>query len=139
MQITDKIRSTPNCHLVYYGLLLFLAAGIFVFLLNSQLPWEKGVSARQLEGKSVQPEHYAISGLWYGSIVALFAIATLAVSGKFALRKLGSNFIRLQAGIGRKSLPTFLVLASLAIFLAAMQMLPRLDNSLWGDEDYTAL
>ena len=137
MQITDKIRSAPNCHLVYYGLVLLLAAGIFVFLLNSQLPWEKGVSARELEGKSVQSEHYAITGLWYGSIAALVALATLAVSGKFALRKLGGDFIRLQAGIGRKSLPAFLVLAALAIFLAATQMVPRLDNSLWGDEDYT--
>ncbi|MED5584832.1 MAG: hypothetical protein VYB61_00625 [Verrucomicrobiota bacterium] len=138
MRITEKIRSASSRNLIYYGLLLLLTAGIVIFLLNSKLPWENGVSARQLEGKTVKPEHYAVTGLWYGALAALLTLVVLAVSGKFALRKLGGGFERLQAGIGRRSSPAFLVLAALAITLSAVQMVPRLDHSLWGDEDYTA-
>ncbi|MFP6873833.1 MAG: hypothetical protein VCA55_10035 [Verrucomicrobiales bacterium] len=138
MHIPEKIRSTPRRNLVYYGFLFSASIGIILFLMQAALPWEKGVTARELAGKTIKPEHYAITGLWYGSLVVLVIIPFLLASGRMALRRLSSAFSREEAGLGKRSAPVFLVFAALAVSIAASQMAPRLDNSLWGDEDYTA-
>jgi hypothetical protein len=137
VHILAKIRSTPLRNLVYYGFLFSASIGIILFLIQAALPWEKGVAAREIEGKTIKPEHYAITGLWYGSLIALVIIPVLVASGRMALRRLSSAFSRDEAGLGKRSTPVFLVFAALAISIAACQMAPRLDNSLWGDEDYT--
>ena len=138
MHIPEKIRCAPRRYLVYYGLLLSISVSLILFLLNAELPWESGVAARQLAGKTIKPEHYAVTGLWYGSLLALIILPVLFAAGGFSLRRLSPAFSRLQAGLGKQSSPAFLVLASVAIGIASAEMIPRLDNSLWGDEDYTA-
>lgn len=137
MGILEKIRSTPLRNLVYYGFLLSVSIGIIFFLLQAALPWEKGVAARELAGKTIKSEHHAITGLWYGALIVLVIIPVLLASGRIALRALSSAFSRDEAGLGKRSAPVFLVFAALAISIAASQMAPRLNNSLWGDEDYT--
>lgn len=138
MRFLNKIRCSPRRNLVFYGLLLSISVLIILFLLNAELPWKKGVAARQLAGKTVKPEHYAVTGLWYGSLLALVILPILVPIGRLGLRRLSPDFSRLRAGLGRNSSPAFLILAAIAIAIAASQMFPRLDNSLWGDEDYTA-
>ncbi|MCP4847097.1 MAG: glycosyltransferase family 39 protein [Verrucomicrobiaceae bacterium] len=137
MHYLNKIRSVPRRNLVFYGILLLIFSLIILYLLNAELPWKKGITARKLAGKTIKPEHYAVTGLWYGSWISLFTLPVLAAIGRLSLRRLSPNFTRLRAGLGKDSSPAFLVLAAIAISIAALQLFPRLDNSLWGDEDYT--
>lgn len=137
MHCLNKIRCAPRRNLAFYGLLLSISVLLILFLLNAALPWEKGIAARQLAGKTVKIEHYAITGLWYGSLLSLVIFPILAVIGRIGLKGLSPSFTRLQAGLGRTSSPAFLLLAAIAISIAASQMFPRLDSRLWSDEDYT--
>ena len=132
----DKARRIPRRYWLYYIPLIAAAVAFAIFLDEADRPWEKGVAAREAAGKSVKSIHHGISGLWYGAWVALGVIAVLAAAGPFALRKLTPKFRRTDAGLGKRSAPTFWIFGAIAVAMAAYELAPTLSHSLWGDEDY---
>jgi len=136
MTLLDKARRIPRRYWLYYIPLIAAAVGFALFLKDAPLPWEKGVEAREAAGQSVKSIHHGISGLWYGAWAALVVIVILAVAGPFALRKLSPSFKPTRAGLGKRSTPGFLVFGAIAVAIAAYELAPTLNHSLWGDEDY---
>lgn len=137
MTLLDKARLIPQRYWFYYLPLAVAAIGLVLFLKDAPLPWEEGVEAREEAGKSIKSAHHMITGLWFGAWAALAVIAVAAVAGPLALRSLTPSFRRDRAGLGRRSTPVFFAFAAIATVIAGFQMAPRLDSSLWGDEDYT--
>jgi hypothetical protein len=133
----DKIRRIPRRYWLYYLPLIAAVVGFALFLEDAPLPWEKGVEAREAAGKVVKSEHLAITGLWWGAWFALGVLGVLAIAGPIALRKLSPSFERIDAGLGKRSTPAFWIFATITVAIAAIEMAPRLNSSLWGDEDYT--
>lgn len=135
--LLTALRRFPRRYWVYYGVIALLAFALGSYLNEAPHPSEEGISARKDADKSVKAEHYMISGLWYGAQVGFGVLVIIALAGPLALRPLGQAFEKHRAGLGRTSTPVFLIMAALAMLLASLQMVPRLDNSLWEDEDYT--
>ena len=133
----DRVRRMPPRHRIYYGVLLAITVALGLFLANAPLPWEEGVAAREAAERNVKTIHHSITGLYYGAWAALMVVGLLALCGPMALRLLSPDFVRTKAGLGRRSCLVFLIFAAGAMLLAGVRMAPRLDSSLWGDEDYT--
>ena len=108
---------------------------LLVWLGCGPKPWSQGVAAAEARGREPKPTHYAVTGVWYGAWVALPAALVLA-----ALRRRATA--PLPGGLGAPPPPGprterwFLRATGLAIVgWTAAANLPRLDQSLWDDEE----
>ena len=137
MPSIPKLRRALGRYALYYGILIACAVGLETFFDHALLPWEKGVEARLEAGLNVKVIHFAVTGLWYGAWAAVGVLGVLALVGPLALRRLGPTFRREDAALGMRSAAVFCFAAAIAVGIASFHMVPRLDSSLWGDEEYT--
>ena len=119
-----------------YALLGLAIVGLTLYLRSAEVPWEDGVEARIAAGKNVKVEHHIVSGLWYGSWINLALSILLVIALPFLTQPL-LRYERKAAGISRRSRPVFWIAAAAALGVAVAICVPRLDKSLWGDEEYT--
>lgn len=122
--------------IIGYALLATAMLALIYYLRVADKPWENGVGARVAAGRNVKVIHHIISGMWYASWINLILCGLLAIAMPFIARPLAS-FERKKAGISPRSRAAFLIASLAAVGLALFVSLPRLDSSLWGDEEYT--
>jgi hypothetical protein len=118
-------------------LALLLAAAV-VFSVNAEKPWGRTVQKRVAKQQALTPKEYAITGLWWGSVVNAGLLALLlATAGKWVPQHSGggarASGILPVTRAGRMAALTFLLAA---VALAAWLRAPRLHHSLWNDEEY---
>lgn len=99
-------------------------------------PWKEGIAAAEAKGRTPKTIHYAVTGLWYGSLAALpLAIALVPVA--LAMRRRSGVPVRpiecppLQRG---SWLPIAIAGVGLAVVVGRVNA-PRLGQSLWDDEE----
>ncbi|MFM7181411.1 MAG: hypothetical protein ACKO2G_08110 [Verrucomicrobiales bacterium] len=118
-----------------------VAAVVTILLLLAWLafapkPWNEGIAAAEANGRAPKTIHYAISGLWYGSLAALpLAFALLPVTR--AMRRKPSEIAPpIEARIVPRGSWLPIVIAAIGIAaVLAKSSAPRLEQSLWDDEE----
>jgi hypothetical protein len=99
-------------------------------------PWTDGIAAAEVKGRTPKTTHYAISGLWYGSLAAVpLALALVPIAR--AMRRKPDDLpppITPPATPRGSWLPIVIAAVGIGIVLAKSSA-PRLDQSLWDDEE----
>lgn len=119
--------------------LILLAVLFAVCLANlsySPRPWKDGVAPRVAQGKNPTPKHFVATYNWYmaaanaGLLAALMATIPIWVRPREARPAMGTQLF---------TRPDALAWATLAVATGAWLFFtaPRLDHSLWGDEEFT--
>ncbi len=130
------LRSHRPTLFLGWGLIAIACVGLGIYLQGAEKPWRRGVDACLAAGRTVRVENHIISGLWYGSWINLILCAVLICAMPLFAQPL-AGFERKKAGVAPKSRAAFLIAAMAALCISTFLCLPRLDMSLWGDEDYT--
>ena len=122
--------------------MLFLATASLVYLVVAPSPWSEGLDTTREVKESIRTQSWAIIGLWYGAAINLgiSVFALLAWNFRPSMIDRGVNFGAVgsdfeapgnMAPWGRR------ILVLSATITAAWGMAPRLELSLWGDEEAT--
>lgn len=131
-----------------WGLLLAAAAASLVYLVAAPSPWSDGLDTSREVKESIRTRSWVIIGVWYGAalnlglaIIALLAwnfrpsmIDHVADTGFDASHPVSGKS---AAGKARFHIWGRRALVLVAMWVAAAGMLPRLELSLWGDEEAT--
>lgn len=130
------VRARTVCISICGAVILALA----LYLIFGAKPWAEGVEGFLASGgkeKDLKTMHHVISGEWYGALVNLGIACVLLGLSCWLTRALGVDFSPGKAAIPAKSRPFFIGATVMAMALGAILNAPRLDSSLWGDEEYT--
>lgn len=109
---------------------------LLAWLALAPKPWSDGIAAAEAKGRTPKTIHYAISGLWYGSLAALpLALALVPVARAIRPKPTGIPSPIEAKPVPRRSwIPIAIAAAGLALVLARANA-NRLDQSLWDDEE----
>lgn len=118
------------------AILTLAALALAARLVFGEDPWTGGIAEREAEGHPLRPVDFARTWRWWASAAGLvatgLALATLH-------RWLGSGEPVVRPELAPSPRPRWLVPALVgAMLAAAFGAAPRLDHSLWDDEEYTA-
>ncbi len=134
-------RELPTRWLLW-GLLLFVATASLVYLVVAPSPWSEGLDTTRNVKESIRTRSWAVIGLWYGAAInlGLSVIALLLWNFRPAMIDHTIDPGTAQSDAGKSGAfatwgRRLLILA--AMITAAWAMLPRLELSLWGDEEAT--
>ncbi len=133
-------RETPTRWLLW-GLLLTAAAACLVYLVAAPSPWSDGVDTSRDVKESLRIRSWVIIGLWYGAAInlGLSVIALLAWNFRPSMidHVVDTGLDANHSASGKLGAWGRRLLVLVATGTVAVQMLPRLDLSLWGDEEAT--
>ncbi|MEZ5301051.1 MAG: hypothetical protein R3F11_10425 [Verrucomicrobiales bacterium] len=134
-------KANPKAWAIYYGGIAALAAALVVFLAltggKAAVKNEAKMAEREAAGTSVPVELYAAIYLRKAALLNLALLGGMAALGPLALRRFGEGFAPSQRGVPKGARAIFWLGAGLATAGAAFMLDQRLDQSLWGDEEYT--
>jgi len=119
--------------------LLVMLIGSLVFIEEAETPWGKTVQKRLAKNQHLQAKEYAVIGLWWGAVVSAGTLALLLASAnKWVPRPSTSAMPPPGIPMGKPFMSSamLLVLTSGALALGAWERLPRMNQSLWNDEEY---
>lgn len=123
-----------------WWLLLLVASLCLIYLVAAPSPWSKGLDTSDSAKESLRTHSWIVIGFWYGAAVNLALSIAALLAWHFRPETIeGTALTRLELeeeedGFGRWSR---VILVTLATLLGAWAMFPRLDLSLWGDEEAT--
>jgi 4-amino-4-deoxy-L-arabinose transferase-like glycosyltransferase len=122
-----------------WWLLLIVAAGCLVYLAAAPSPWSKGLDTSPEAKESLRTHSWVVMGLWYGAAINLgLSILALLVWHFRPEMVEGSALTSDEPPPADRAGQWFRgALVLIATVTAAWAMLPRLDLSLWGDEEAT--
>ncbi len=108
------------------------------FLHETRDTWRTAVAERIAEGKKPALKHKFQTGMWYGTLWTCGVLALAAATSRWWLRPLPDGFkpetvIRLK---GNERL-WFWVMVALALLVALLLRWPRMDESVYVDEEHT--
>jgi hypothetical protein len=113
--------------------LIGLAAGIHA--LTGENPWGREVAKRIAQDLPFRSKEYGIIGVWWGCVVA--AVISLFLLATARLWLPGRNVGMKRAPFTPPGLSGFaLTVLTVILVGAAVYRVPRLDQSLWNDEEY---
>ncbi len=142
-RIFFSLYLNPARRFALAALAVLLIANV-VWLIEDQKPWNSGVAERLAEGRKIRVKDYRLTWLWYAGAASAATLATLMVGLPLWLRPLPPaprSVLNANAAVGKPRVPppSWLTFAALLALLAAAaaDRLPRLDHSLWNDEEYS--
>ena len=109
---------------------------LLAWLALAPKPWNEGVAAAEAKGREPKTSHYAISGLWYGSLAAL-PLALVLIPVARAMRSRPEHLpppVQTNPVPRGSWLPICLAAVGVALVVARTNA-HRLDQSLWDDEE----
>ncbi|MBW2240695.1 MAG: glycosyltransferase family 39 protein [Deltaproteobacteria bacterium] len=114
--------------------LLFLLVAVLVHLLTGDNPWHDGIAKRVRNGDPVRPIDYSTTYGWWMAVVNAAVLGCL-----FATRRrwLGAASSEMPPGRARTNPRWFAPVVAGAVLATGLLAAPRLDDSLWGDEEWT--
>ena len=136
-RISAALGGRDRAKIILRVVLALVIIGLLRFLYEADKPWESGIAAAQAKGQSVKTEHCVVTGLWWAALFNVGVAAFLfAVSGWLS-RPPGANFH--ETGRATPPIPWIPIVSAvlLASVITSIFTLPRLDHSLWFDEEYT--
>lgn len=110
-------------------------AVLVLFLLAGPKPWEDGVAAARADGRTPKPEHYGVTGMWFGALAALPAAAVLLGLRRRLATPLPDDGKRFLPRLPSGQWLLFGLVAAGTLGTAAVLHAPRLQQSFWDDED----
>ena len=121
-------------------MLLAIATLSLIYLVAAPSPWAEGLDTSRAVKESIRTRSWVIIGLWYGAAINLILSsgALLAWNFRPATVERVVDYQETPSPTNSRFLTwgrRILILA--AMLTAAWAMLPRLDLSLWGDEEAT--
>jgi hypothetical protein len=144
-----RIRHGQNGALLLLAMAL-LMLGAVVFSISAEKPWGKTVMKRVAKHQPLQPKEHAIIGLWWGAVSSAGILAVLLASARMWMPKgrfqvQGSRFQEEESETKPALKPEPLNLKPscilwlgliAAVAWGAWERYPRLNHSLWNDEEY---
>ncbi len=124
---------------VAIALCCLLALGVGYLLLGPD-PWNDGVARAIERDRAIRPVDYAATWCWWAALLNTGVVAVLLATRRLWLGELGRPPSADPAETGRTGPPGragFALLVLAAMLAAAVLAAPRLDHSLWGDEEWT--
>ncbi len=117
---------------------LVVVACCAAFLHETRDTWRTAVAERIAEGKKPALKHKFQTGMWYGTLWTCGVLALAAATSRWWLRRLPDGckpetMIRLK---GNERL-RFWVMVALALLVALALRWPRMDESVYVDEEHT--
>lgn len=135
----------PRGARIFYWALLAMVAGLALFLLLAQKPWDakllSSIHKREAAGKPWKIEHYSAVYEWWAAAFNLALAAGLLLTLRSWARPLdGDGVVAAEAAANhplRDRRSWLLVALILAVVVGGYFRIQRLDHSLWSDEEYT--
>ncbi|MFT4547684.1 MAG: hypothetical protein ACI9MB_001631 [Verrucomicrobiales bacterium] len=123
-------------HLKTYRIVLgALAVILLAYLAFGPKPWDAGVASVPEGGKAVKAIHHGVTGLWYGAVINFVIVGVLLAIGKWLILPVNDSFEPETVGVGQRSRTVFGIAALVVVGIGIYFNGPRLDSSLWGDEE----
>ena len=116
------------------AVLLVLLVAFAVHLGFGDDPWHDGIAKRLRNGDPVRAIDYSVTYGWWMAAVNVVALAGLLVTRR---RWLGGAAPAAGAGTPRSTPRWFVPVVAGAVLATGLLAAPRLDDSLWGDEEWT--
>jgi hypothetical protein len=146
----SDLRLLPRGSKALLAVLGLLLVGAIFYAVKAEKPWGRTVSHRVEKHQDLQPKEYAVMGTWWGAVADGGLLVVLLASAKWWVPK-GTSTVKGQQSTeaesdrktenGKRKTPVLswaarVILLGILI-LAAWLRAPRLDHSLWNDEEYT--
>ncbi|MEM7144349.1 MAG: hypothetical protein AAF591_04395 [Verrucomicrobiota bacterium] len=122
---------------VYFGILGSLALAFILYLIFGPKPWIDGMGPRLEAGKKLRSIDYVVTFSFWAALINLLICLALLPLSRFILKPLPKRNPSHPASSPGPSRRTLTIGLLLAVILAAVFNAPRLDMSLWGDEEFT--
>ncbi|MCP5060742.1 MAG: hypothetical protein GY937_28940 [bacterium] len=116
------------------AVLLLLLVAVIVHLVTGDNPWNDGIAKRVRNGDPIRPIDYSITYGWWMAAVNAAVLGCLLATHR---RWLGATVSLAPARRGRTTPRWFAPVVAGAVLATAFLAAPRLDDSLWGDEEWT--
>lgn len=132
--MTMATAKTTGWRLVQ-GALVLLGLGALFFVVWETKPWQISIYAQLAEGSRPSVKEFKDYYLWWGMLISFLVIATLLMTMRWWMRPcpIRSPLERLRPMPGA----WFWAVLALIILVALLPRLPRMDQSLWGDEEWS--
>lgn len=115
------------------AVMALMLAGSVMYALKAESPWGKTVQKRIAKQQPLQPQEYAIMGLWWGSIINSGLLLVLLGT---ATKWMPTPASRVSPFQGKVTQGVFWTFTAVAVLSALYLRAPRLSHSLWNDEEY---
>ena len=114
--------------------LVFIAAGLAVYLIAAPKPWDSSIVRRLAAGKDLKLDQFIQIGLWWGAAAGLGATSLSLATVRWWSRPHTAVYPNLHPPSPAAVRWTWLF-ALAAVLLAIWPRSARLDHSLWNDEE----
>lgn len=128
-------KTFPRSQKILLAVLALLLVGAVGFAIRGEKPWGKTVSKRLEKHQELQPKEYAVIGLWWGAVANAGVLALLLGTARWWVVEGEAQRTVVERKHGRPSLMAWALLG-VTLGGAAWLRAPRLDHSLWNDEEY---
>ena len=128
--------------IVRAGLALVVALAL-TYVVAGPKPWVSGIEGRKDPGKKLKTHECVVSGLWWGALADAGLAAGLLLSAPWWQRQRAPEPVPITVGgevegmNSSRSWRLFWLGVVVTVTWAGVQNHARLDQSLWGDEEYT--
>jgi hypothetical protein len=117
--------------------LVLLLLALLAHLAFGGNPWADGIAERIRKGHEVRPVDYAVTYGWWMALVNALVVAGLLATRKRWLEPGRVPEAPTRRGSRSRVATWFGLLVAGAVVVGAGLAAPRLDDSLWGDEEWT--
>lgn len=118
------------------GVLALLAAGLGTFLALAQKPWARQIKERIASGQELKITHLVTIGTWWGAVAGLVLVLGILALQKWWSRPAVPVFPEPEPEARtRRDFRMGLMCILIVMMLGAVMRLPKLNHSLWNDEE----
>jgi hypothetical protein len=136
-RISAALGGRDRAKIILRVVLVLVIIGLLRFLYEADKPWEDGIAAAEAEGEKVKTKHCVVTGLWWAALFNVGVAAFLVVVSGWLTRPPGAGFHETARSAPRIPWIPIVSAVLLATVITSIFTLPRLDHSLWFDEEYT--
>ena len=132
------LRGSFREHRVAHAVILVIGLALIAWLVFGPKPWVSGVEPAEAAEEKLRPLHYVVNGLWWAAWGNLTLVVSMVLASPLLFRKLPAKMPAIPSlDLDRRGKIWLLAGLVLAAALSGFLQMPRLSNSLWGDEEYT--
>ncbi|MEM7145940.1 MAG: glycosyltransferase family 39 protein [Verrucomicrobiota bacterium] len=135
--IFSRIARLPRAQKILLAILLVLGVALARFLYEIDKPWEAGVTAAEAEGKKPRTENFAFTALWWAAWFNLAVTVALALLSPWLTKTPSPAFKPITRPHPTIPWIPLTICLLIAVVLTGIFTVPRLNHSLWFDEEYT--
>ncbi|MFV1994870.1 MAG: hypothetical protein ACC661_05485 [Verrucomicrobiales bacterium] len=129
------LREAPRAQQVLLGVLAVLITILSIYLDDGPNLAKKGVAAAEAAGKKLMVRNFAVTGFWMAAVFNLCLCILLLPFSRRLTSSLSAKFEARSQELSRLSRTAIALSVLLAMVLVTAFGIPRLNHSLWHDEE----